>query len=250
MSLPMRNENIKPALVAAVLLFAVLFLTNHSAVAGSKILIPDASFNFGKVPQQCSVSKTFWIKSVGDDTLRVTKVVPGCGCTQIPLEDSVLAPGDSASFQIIFSTHSYRGFVTKKPYLETNADSQKVFCEINAEILVDKELFRPVRLNPFKLDVSQFTVEPRRKATAWIINVSDQDLDIEVVDSAGKDFVVEIPAHVKANDSAEVVLTVNEDAVKKEFDQSFTFYVSDEVHSRFSLPVKRMRRIPVESKTE
>lgn len=232
-----------PAILAA-LVITIAFAQNSQA--GAKIIIPDATFNFGKVPQNCAVSKTFWVKSVGDDTLRILKVDPGCGCTQVPLKDSVLAPGDSSSFQIIFSTHSYRGYITKKPVLTTNADEEKITCEINAEVIVDLEQLHPVRMNPYKLDVSQFTVEPRRNASAWIKNLTDQDLGLALIDSTGKDFVLKFPDAVKANDSVEIVVTVNEDAIEREFDQSFTFYVADDEHTRFSLPIKRMYRVPVQ----
>ncbi len=212
--------------------------------AGPKILIPDATFNFGKVPQHVKISKTYWVKSVGDDTLRILTLIPGCGCTQIPLEDSVLAPGDSCSFEVQFSTLAYRGFITKKPYLTTNAGPENVYVEFNAEVIVDSSLFQPVRLNPYKLDVSQFTVEPRRKASSWIFNLSDQDLALTMVDAGSKNFVTELPKMVKSHDSAQVSVMVNENALTKDFEQSITFRVSDETNSLFTLPVQRMYRSP------
>jgi len=219
----------------------------QSALAGPKVLIPEATFNFGKVPQHVKVSKTYWVKSVGDDTLRILTLVPGCGCTQIPLKDSVLGPGDSSSFEVQFSTQAYRGFITKKPYLTTNAGPENVTVVFNAEVIVDSTQFQPVRMNPYKLDVSQFTVEPRRKASSWVVNVSEKDMELSMIDASGKNFVTELPKLVKAHDSAQVSVTVNEDAITKEFEQSITFKVNDEANSLFSLPVQRMYRLPQET---
>jgi len=240
----MKSTTIKTVIVTV--LFSIVFITAR-VLAGPMIQIPEATFNFGKVSQHVKISKTYWVKSTGDDTLKILTIVPGCGCTQIPMQDSVLAPGDSSSFEVQFSTQSYRGFVTKKPYITTNAGPDNVYLEFNAEIIVDSTLFKPIRLNPYKLDVSQFTVEPRRKASGWIINSSDKDLQLTMIDNKGKNFAVALPKMIKAHDSAQVTVTVNEDAIAKEFEQSVTFEVNDETGSRISLPVQRMYRLPQES---
>ena len=233
-------------IVFAMVLSSQIFNTQR-VLAGPMAQIPEATFNFGKISQHVKISKTFWVKSIGDDTLKILTIVPGCGCTQIPMEDSVLAPGDSSSFEVQFSSQSYRGFVTKKPYITTNAGPDNVHLEFNVEIVVDSSLFKPIRLNPFKLDVSQFTVEPRRKASGWIINSSDKDLKLTMIDDKNKNFTVALPKIIKAHDSAQATVTVNEDAITKEFEQSITFEVNDETTSRFSLPVQRMYRKPQES---
>lgn len=233
--------------LSAIITLAFCLSAASTALAGPKAQIPEATFNFGKTSQHVKISKTYWVKSVGDDTLKILTVVPGCGCTQIPMKDSVLAPGDSTSFEVQFATQSYHGFVTKKPYLTTNAGPDNVYLEFNAEIVVDSNLFRPIRLNPYKIDVSQFTEEPRRKASGWIKNVSNQDLELKMIDNTGKHFTVELPKLIKANDSAQVHITVNENAISQEFEQSVTFQVNDENGSRFTLPVQRMYRIQQKS---
>ncbi len=226
-----------------IVLFAVV-LFSQSVLAGPMAQIPEATFNFGKISQHVKISKTFWVKSIGDDTLKILTIVPGCGCTQIPMKDSVLAPGDSSSFEVQFSAQAYRGFITKKPYITTNAGPDNIYLEFNAEIIVDSTLFKPIRLNPFKLDVSQFTVESRRKTSGWIINTSEKDLQLKMIDDKNKNFTVALPKIIKAHDSAQATVTVNEDAITKEFEQSVTFEVNDETASRFSLPVQRIYRQP------
>ncbi len=230
--------------ISFILAAMFMFSAASSLVAGPKLYIPETTFNFGKVPQRATVSHTFWLISNGDDTLRITKVVPGCGCTKAPLMDSVLAPGDSTAISIYFDSKSYRGFVSKKPYFETNISDDKVYLQIHTEILPEPEQMRPIQLKPYILDVSQFSVKPRRRARAWIINESEEDLKLNILDDKEKSFAVILPESVKANDSAEIIITVNEDAIESEFNESFTFEISDEVRSRFSLPVKRMYRVP------
>ena len=236
--------------ISFILAAMFMFSAASSLMAGPNLYIRESTFNFGKVPQRATVSHTFWLISDGDDTLRITKVVPGCGCTKAPLMDSVLAPGDSTAISIYFDSKSFRGFVSKKPYFETNINDDKVYLQIHTEVLPDPDLMRPVKLKPYILDVSQFSVKPRRRARAWIINESEEDLEIKMLDDQGKSFAVVLPELVKANDSAEIIITVNEDAIETEFNESFTFEINDEVGSRFSLPVKRMYRIPQEKKSD
>jgi hypothetical protein len=160
----------------------------------------------------------------------------------MPLADTVLAPGDSTALEIIFSTKSYRGFVTKKPHIETNAGEPTIFT-INAELLPEPETMTPIKLEPYKLDVSQFTETPRRKATFKIHNVSDQPYEISMIDDSHKNFDIDMPKKVGPGEVVEGSITVHEDAIESEFGQSITFEINDDEGSRFSLPVKRIYRI-------
>ena len=56
-----------PALVAAAL----------SAQAAPRLTLPESDFDFGYVPQNSTISHVFWLKSDGDDSLKILKVVPG-----------------------------------------------------------------------------------------------------------------------------------------------------------------------------
>jgi hypothetical protein len=46
------------------------------AMAGPKIVVPETSWDFGFVPKNGTMSHPYWIKNIGDDTLRVN-VKPG-----------------------------------------------------------------------------------------------------------------------------------------------------------------------------
>ncbi len=216
--------------------------------AGPAVKIPNPLFDFGKVCQKAQVAHTFWVKSVGDDTLRITKVIPGCGCTKAPIEDSVIAPGDSTALEIFFSTKSYRGVVSKRPYLETNIGDEKVYVKIKAELLPEPDSAMPLNLSPYNLDISQFTQRPRRKAKFLIQNKSDQDYEITLIDWSQKYFDVELPQKIKAGETAEGVVIVHKEAIETEFEQSLTFEINDEGNSRYSLPIRRMYRIKDRSK--
>ncbi|MBI5868558.1 MAG: DUF1573 domain-containing protein [candidate division Zixibacteria bacterium] len=54
--------------------------TDQAAPVGSKlprVAVSAEEFDFGRVPQGSTISHVFWIKNIGEDTLRITDVKPG-----------------------------------------------------------------------------------------------------------------------------------------------------------------------------
>lgn len=115
---------------------------------------------------------------------------------------------------------------------------------IYAEVLVDPELGLPLALRPARLDVSQFTPQPRRRATFLIVNKSAEDLQLRVVDTAFKSFEVVLPTKIKAGATVEGTVVVRKSDIAKAFKESFTFEaVGTEARDLFTLPVERMYNV-------
>jgi hypothetical protein len=239
MSIVFGGKVFKPFLCVSLFILCVA----GTILAEPAITIPDASFNFGRVAQNAKVGHVFWIKSTGSDTLRILKAVPGCGCTQMPLADSTLAPGDSTELEVIFSTKGFKGYVTKTPYLETNVNDEKSYVKIYAECLPEDDTTTAIRVAPSRLDVSQFREKPRRKATFTIINTTAEDLDITKILGAPKYFKLTLPASVKAHAKAEGSVEVVDAMITKDFESAFTFEISDDSHTRYTIPVTRQYRV-------
>lgn len=231
-------------LFTKVILFVyVLTLLGLKVQAGPMMEFSEDSFDWGKVCQRATISHTFWIKSVGDDTLRILKVVSGCSCTKAPLEDSVLAPGDSTRFEIFFSTGLYRGYVAKRPYVETNISKAKRYLKIKSQLIANPERDLPLLIEPRRLHVAQVTVKPRRTAKFQIENRSDKDFKITPIDWAKDYFDVNLPEMVPAGGTVEGSITVHKDKTLEEFERSLTFSISDDDKTRYTIPVERMVRI-------
>lgn len=47
------------------------------ASAESNLTIPESLFDFGYAPQKSKLTHVFWLKSTGDDSLIISKIVPG-----------------------------------------------------------------------------------------------------------------------------------------------------------------------------
>ena len=226
----------------------MVLLVALPVLAGPAVEIPEPLFDFGRVCQKAQVAHIFWIKSVGDDTLRITRIESGCGCTKAPIGDSMIAPGDSTALEIFFSTKSYRNKVSKRPYLETNAGEGKVYVKISAMLVPEPDTVMPISLSPYNLDVSQFTTKPRRRARFLIENKSDQDYELTLIDWSRRHFDVKLPEQVKAGETANGMVIVHEDMIEAEFEQSLTFAINDSVDTRYTLPVRRMYRVKDRSK--
>lgn len=223
--------------------FIFLLVFSLSLLAGPAVEVSPSSFNFGKTIQRAQISHTFWVKSTGDENLIITKIEPGCGCTKAPIADTIIAPGDSTALEIILSTKSYRGFLSKRPYFLTNASEDKNELRIDAELIPNPADIGPVLSDPPLIDVSQFTDKPRRKAKFKLLNKSDKELKISLIDTAGKKFIVELPETIPAHETVEGTVIVNEDMIEAEFEQSFTILVDDDFATRISIPIKRTYRV-------
>lgn len=224
----------------------LMLLLISSTVAGPMFKLSETEFDWGRTCQHATVSHRFWIESIGDDTLVITKIVPGCGCTKAPLRDSILAPGQKTPLDIFFSTKSYSGKVKKVTYFETNANDLKTRLRIRAELLPKPDSARPIYISPIKVDISQFRPKPRTKSKFFIINADTVDYALTLIDHADHIFDLDWPDSVKAGDSVKVAITLHEDSLDFEFDHSVTFQISDEMYTRYSVPIRRMIRIKEE----
>ena len=74
-----------------------LMLATVSVQADSDLIVPQTMYDFGFAPQNAKISHTFELYNSGDDSLKITKVVPGCGCTKTPLAKDQLAPKEKTS---------------------------------------------------------------------------------------------------------------------------------------------------------
>jgi hypothetical protein len=155
--------------------------------------------------------------------------------------DSVLAPGDSTALEITFATKSFMGSIYKKPHLITNASEKKVTIGIRADVTVTPELFAPLRLTPYKVDLSDDGGQPRRHAVFLIENRGERDLNLRLIDQPEDYIEVTLPGRLKAGETAEGLVVVRQ-AAALEFEKSFTFQIDDEHGTRYSVPVTRLQQ--------
>ena len=199
----------------------------------------EKEFDFGYAPQSSSISHAFWIYSVGDDTLKILKVTPGCGCTKAPIEKTVLPVGDSTKLEVIFDTRHYAWQVKKTPRIETNIGKPDQIVTIVTNVLIRSDTTFPIIIKPYKLDLSQFGQKARDHMNFSIKNVSDKTLKPRLISDTGPVADVELPDSIEPGESASGRISLTEEGLSKEFERSFTIELDDGAQTRFTVPVKR-----------
>ena len=138
-------------LKGGLLLFALL-LAAHAApglcqglkATGPLIELGPAAHDLGTMPQETIRKLTSRIYNRGTSDLIISSVESDCGCTVAALPDSCLAPGDSTSLGITFSTRHFSGNVTKNVFLKTNDPGSprariKVRAFVHAIVAIDPD---------------------------------------------------------------------------------------------------------------
>jgi len=236
------RKRIRGTLMAVAALAAATVAPTGSLTAGPQLEIVNPTMNFGRVTQNKIITTDFWIKSTGDEPLKITVLWAGCGCAEIPLPDSTVMPGDSMQMRVRFATGRYQGVVHKRPTVRTNASLEVIKLSILAEVLVEADEGWPVVLRPDVLDVSQFGEKTRRMGKFHVENRSDEDLRVVVVDSALKSFDVKIPDEVKAGETIEGRIRVDGEMLEQDFEESVTLRIEGAEPYYYTLPVVRRYR--------
>ncbi len=226
----------------AVAVLAVIMAAS-SIAAGPKIKFSESNYSFGKVTQHEILTKRFWIKSVGDKTARITEALQDCSCTELMLKDSTVAPGDSVPLDVSLNTRNFIGFVNKRSHYLVEGSGDTTYLMLYAEVLVKSAEAKPVTLLPDRVDVSQFTVKPRRRSVFTLTNNSSADLEISIVDTTAKSFEVEVPKVIKAGGKVEGVVMVKKDRIPNSFAESFALELNDDGRTRYSVPIVRMYQV-------
>jgi hypothetical protein len=229
--------------IFACVLIALMALA-ISTIAAPRLELRETEFDFGYAPQNSQLSHVFWLKSVGTDSLKITKVIPGCGCTQAPLEKSDVAPGDSTRLEIIFSTKAYVGPISKSPRIETNTGDSVTRVQFKVNCLLRPDSTYPVLFKPYKVDVSQYGETPRSEMAFTITNVSDSDLTVALAYKPDGLFDVTLPKSVKAGKTEPGLVKLRPEALEQSFEKSFTVQFGDAAKTRFTIPVKRTLKSP------
>ncbi|MDD4052928.1 MAG: DUF1573 domain-containing protein [candidate division Zixibacteria bacterium] len=230
----------KPRCISLMIAVAIMAIALASpATALPKMLLPEEEYDFGFVPQDSKVSHVFWIKSVGDDSLIIISVKPGCSCTQAPLAKKELAADDSTELEIIFSTGKNIGKTTKRPMITTNEGPPSRNVIISCDVVRAPDSTYPLIIKPFRLFVSKADTIEIDEAKFTIQNVSDQDLGIEVVSEPYGYFQLTLPKNIAPGQTTECKLKVNREYLAEPFEKSITLELTDASKTRFTIPVIR-----------
>jgi hypothetical protein len=110
---------------------------------------------------------------------------------------------------------------------------------IKSTVVENPDSLYPITLKPYRIFVSRAGEVEVDEATIQITNVSDQDLGITLVDQPPGYFAIDFPENVGAGQTVEGKLKVRPEMLEQTFEKSITIELSDNAHSRFTIPVIR-----------
>ncbi|MEE9441441.1 MAG: DUF1573 domain-containing protein [candidate division Zixibacteria bacterium] len=210
-----------------------------NVAAGPKLTISENEFDFGYAPQKAKLSHTFWVKSTGDEVLKISKVIPGCGCTKAPMDKKIIAPGDSARLEIIFSTRNYKGAIQKSPRIESNTLKGKTFVNIRTNIVQGEQSTKTIVFSPPILNLTKDKLSENNEISFDISNVNAKDLQLKLIDWPGELFEVSIPENIPAGETIKATITLDKDILGESFEKSLTFEINNDTSDRFTLPIRK-----------
>lgn len=234
--------NIAISLLMPSLLFAQAKTPELSAFPPSKakVQVGEVSFDFGHMPNDASVSHSYWLHSRGEDSLKILRVKPACGCTKAPLRKEVVAVGDSGEVELVFRANpGQRGNVTKTATVTCNDNNMGNFqLKFSASIYPNEH---PDSLAPLTLSAGSVKWDQASKGSSQSIvmkNVSRLPVKLSVVASP-KGFVdLDMDAReIPPGGTKELRFSISKNFTGQDFTKSFTFECSDAAKTRYSIPV-------------
>lgn len=118
--------------------------------------------------------------------------------------------------------------------------------QITANIYTNPDSTYPVIFKPYKFDISQYGEKERKKLEFEITNVTDDKLDLTLVDMPSEMFKLSLPKSIKPGKTETGKIEILDDYLKDEFEKSITIEFTGKETNRFTIPVKRVIRIPGE----
>jgi hypothetical protein len=217
--------------------FCVLVFAQEEKLSRARIFLPDTKWDFGYVPKGGSVTHTFQVKNIGEDTLIIVRVRPGCGCTSVPLSKDRLAPNETANLEVIFDSEKIKEGKTSKSIQIISTDPTKPFQDLSFTARVG-ELNSVVKLTPEEVFFDTVHGEKTVERSLTVENISQETLYVELVDSP-KDFVdLNIQKNsLKPGEKTEITLGLKKDAPQGSFRTSFTIDFQNSNMVRITVPV-------------
>jgi len=227
----------KRNLVVSLLL--VVLIAVGQTLAKPELTIKTNQFDFGYAPYNAKISHNFWLYSIGDETVKIEKVITGCGCTKAPLTKNIIPPGDSALLEIIFNTNRYKSRVVKSPKIISNADEQEVIIETN--VLKEPNQSIPLTIEPSIIDLSSSEFNGSGEIDFLIKNISNETLITSLIASPNDLFEIKLPKKIAAGKTAKGSLKIKSIDPIDKIQKSFTLELSDKNKTRLTIPIEKNR---------
>jgi hypothetical protein len=209
------------------------------AFAQPKLEIADNSYDFGLIPQSCTISQFFWFKSIGTDTLKIDHIKTGCTCALMPMERDWIAPGDSLKVGIYWEMGKALNAIGRFPYIYTNAQADPYRIYLTGYVVKSGDSLRPLSVSPYKFELTKYGDHAIDSMSFKLTNHLSREISVRVVSFPLEECDVFVPSSIKGGGTAEGYIKVRPEFLDKEFKRSITLQMDDPKNTRVTLPIRR-----------
>ncbi|MGB5107893.1 MAG: DUF1573 domain-containing protein [Candidatus Zixiibacteriota bacterium] len=199
-----------------------------------------ARYDFGYVAFGSIIKHRAVLINRWDSVVNITRVVPGCGCTQIPLKTKVLAPGDSVEIEMIFDTGKIQaGIFEKAPVIFTdNRETPRVTIRVSGFNLKPDDLQPQIKVEPQSLTIERN--QASQIVTFSVYNGAPKSVFARVADGPQSPYL-EVTPPVRQilpglKDSVTVKL-LSDNLAASRSEESITLVFNDMKQTRWTIPV-------------
>ncbi len=207
----------------------------------STITFDHEQFDYGVVPRGEQVTHHFPVKNTGTDTLTITRIKPGCGCTTTRKSSIVLPPGESSLIDITYrSSKSARSGhkVTKRIRIEST-DSQKPTLQLSISARTDTADCM-LRCRPEMVDLGEVLIGKDDKFEVEITNIDSLKSEIMVVSEPTSEFIKKFKIKkdkLKSDQKTKIEFQLQDNIPPGEFKTALTIEANNDSKSRISIPI-------------
>ncbi|MBD3168119.1 MAG: DUF1573 domain-containing protein [candidate division Zixibacteria bacterium] len=204
--------------------------------SGARIAFDLEKWDFGYTPNRSMVVRSYFIKNTGDDTLRIEKVKPSCGCTSAPLAKDVLPPGDSTELVVGFKTQRFKGSVEKHIKITSN-DPTNPTATIAFTAVVDED-HPSLKAEPNKVNFVQILEGDKAEREIELTNTTNSKMMLVPVDGPEGDIKFKLKDEkLDPGESTKIEIEIDKDAKPGLVEGSITMEVMASATARISIPI-------------
>ncbi|HEY6953099.1 MAG TPA: DUF1573 domain-containing protein [Bacteroidota bacterium] len=174
-------------------------------IAQPKLAIDKMTVDLGTIYNGATKTGTITLKNIGNQTLKILRVQPSCGCTTVRQPKSELQPNESDAVEVSFNSTLYHGPVEKYVNIETNdPTSQYVAVKLTATI---KEELAPVG-SSYSVWLGNIAIGKKVDQTVRFANLSGRTISIKGITSSSNRISANVESTtVKPSDTLSVHFT-------------------------------------------
>jgi hypothetical protein len=171
---------------------------------GPKIQFDSTKYDFGRALAGTQVKHDFVFTNIGDATLQINGVTPGCGCTTIGEWTHQVEPGKTGVIPIQFNSANYNGPVNKTPSITCNDKGQPL-----VRFLLHGIIYKTLDVSP---TYAMLNIAPgasdETNAVVHIVNNEAEPLTLQMPTINASTFKAEIRTNVPGKNFDLIIRTV------------------------------------------